>query len=304
MDKSKTNDQNKIPKYMSFATLTVFVLYMYGEKILKRYFTIGHMADRYWDDFVNKYGTGAITFLIAALLFSNVPFIFLNIPLMILDIWDKPKFLTKFKIQPNSKLNVKKLPSLFKKVVINQYVICPIVFYYFYQLSIWRSRNFTANLPSLLKIVIDLGLFSLVQEVLFYYFHRLAHHPKIYKYIHKKHHEWRTSVGLSCVYAHPLEHILGNLCPILAGPFLLGSHMTVALIWIFMDICSTVSSHCGYHFPLMSSNEAHDFHHFQFTNNFGVIGILDYLHGTDKVFKKSEQYKFHITNYSFKAIAR
>ncbi|OAF70809.1 hypothetical protein A3Q56_01399 [Intoshia linei] len=304
MEKSKSSDPNHTPKYVSLAGLILIVFYMYGENILQRYFEFGKIVDGYWDELVNKYGTSAVTFLIAALIFSNVPFILLNVPLMILDIWNKPKFLTKFKIQPNNKLDIKKLPDLVKTVVINQYIISPLVFYSFYQLQTWRSQQFISKLPSLLKIIVDLGISSLIEEVLFYYSHRLAHHPLVYKYVHKKHHEWRTCIGLSSVYAHPLEHVVGNLFSILAGPFILGSHMIVPLISIYLEIYSTVTSHCGYHFPLMASNEDHDFHHFQFTNNFGVNGLLDYLHGSDKLFKESPQYKFHSTIYSFKAIPR
>ncbi len=35
----------------------------------------------------------------------------------------------------------------------------------------------------------------------------------------------------------------------------------------------------GYHLPFMPSPEAHDFHHLRFSNCFGVLGLLDYVHG-------------------------
>ena len=41
--------------------------------------------------------------------------------------------------------------------------------------------------------------------------------------------------------------------------------------------------------------QAHDFHHLKFTQCYGVLGILDYLHGTDSQFRASKEYQRHIT---------
>jgi methylsterol monooxygenase len=51
---------------------------------------------------------------------------------------------------------------------------------------------------------------------------------------------------------------------------------------------STLNAHSGYHFPLFPSPEAHDFHHLKFTQCYGVLGILDYLHGTDTLFRSNK----------------
>ena len=97
----------------------------------------------------------------------------------------------------------------------------------------------------------------IVQELLF----RLFHHPLLYKYIHKQHHEWTAPVGLVAVYAHPLEHLVANLLPLVAGPVLLGSHLAVTWLWFIIATFVTVVSHSGYHLPFLPSPEFHDFHH-------------------------------------------
>ena len=52
----------------------------------------------------------------------------------------------------------------------------------------------------------------------------------------------------------------------------------------------TISTHCGFHLPFLPSPLAHDYHHEVFNKNYGILGILDWLHGTagsrDKTSKK------------------
>lgn len=47
---------------------------------------------------------------------------------------------------------------------------------------------------------------------------------------------------------------------------------------------STICTHSGYNIPWLPSNLQHDFHHFAFDENFGPLGILDALHGTNVKF--------------------
>jgi fatty acid hydroxylase domain-containing protein 2 len=52
---------------------------------------------------------------------------------------------------------------------------------------------------------------------------------------------------------------------------------------------STICSHSGYNLAPLPSNLQHDFHHFAFDENFGPLGILDTLHGTNSRFKRTMQ---------------
>ena len=61
-----------------------------------------------------------------------------------------------------------------------------------------------------------------------------------------------------------------------------------------MVLLSTLNAHSGYHFPFFPSPEAHDFHHLKFNQCYGVLGILDYLHGTDVLFRSNKAYQRHI----------
>lgn len=90
---------------------------------------------------------------------------------------------------------------------------------------------------------------------------RLLHHPFLYKPIHKMHHEWIAPVGITSVYCHPVEHVLANLCPVMAGPLIMGSHLSTAWLWYALATVITTINHSGYHLPFLPSPEAHDFHH-------------------------------------------
>ena len=134
-------------------------------------------------------------------------------------------------------------------------------------------------------ILFELSIFILVEEVGFYYSHVALHSSILYKHIHKIHHEWTAPIGLTALYAHPLEHVLSNLLPIAMGPLLIGSHLITTWTWYCIALVSTIISHSGYHLPLLPSPEFHDFHHFKFNQCFGACGLLDYIHGTDQLFR-------------------
>ena len=90
---------------------------------------------------------------------------------------------------------------------------------------------------------------------------RLFHHPRLYRYIHKIHHEWTAPIGIVAIYAHPLEHLLSNMWPVILGPLVMGSHIATAWMWYSLALMTTINTHSGYHLPFMPSPEAHDFHH-------------------------------------------
>ncbi|XP_053297366.1 fatty acid hydroxylase domain-containing protein 2 [Pleuronectes platessa] len=236
----------------------------------------------------------ALFFLWTALI-PTVAFWTPNFLLLLADTTGKPSFITRYRIQAdkNSPVDTAKLRHAIKTVVFNHFLISGPMMVAVYFVMSWRGNACDPELPTFHWALMQFAIFSLVEELMFYYSHRLFHHPSLYKHYHKQHHEWTAPIGLVCIYAHPLEHMLSNMLPVVMGPMLLGSHVTTTCLWLCMVLWSTTISHCGYHLPLLPSPEFHDYHHLKFTQNFGVLGVLDRLHGTDSKFRQTKQYERH-----------
>ncbi|CAG8218623.1 unnamed protein product [Penicillium salamii] len=121
------------------------------------------------------------------------------------------------------------------------------------------------------------------QEISFYYVHRALHHPRIYTYIHKMHHKYITPVAFAAEYAHPIEHILANVLPVTLPLHLKGAHGLTIMAFVTFELWEAAADHSGYDFLKLPPAELHDLHHEKFRVNYGTIGLMDWIHGTDTV---------------------
>ncbi|XP_054163092.1 fatty acid hydroxylase domain-containing protein 2-like isoform X1 [Oppia nitens] len=259
----------------------------------------------HWDRLVDLFGRNEFcmgfggTFILTFTVYWTVGIVY-----TIVDVTGKPSFMLKYKIQeltPAYPISAKLLMQALRQILINQIIIGLPFALLAHHLVSWRGYNL-AQLPSFHRAIIELAFFVIVEEIAFYYSHRLLHNPKIYKYIHKRHHEWQTPIAITAIYCHPIEHIFSNLLPLFLGPFILGSHLSTSWAWYTLAIMNTLTDHSGYHLPLLTSPEAHDYHHLKFNENYGVLGILDRLHGTDTNFRKSKAFQRHRVFYSLRPI--
>ncbi|XP_071847605.1 fatty acid hydroxylase domain-containing protein 2-like [Apostichopus japonicus] len=226
---------------------------------------------------------------------------------MIVDVTGKPACILRYKVQvdENELIPRNKLFKCLKVVIYNQLMIGLPFLYVMHFLFKKRGCKFAPeDLPTFRRFVIDALLFVILEEVGFYYNHRLLHHPRIYKRFHKIHHEWTAPIAAVTIYCHPLEHFLSNLVPAMMGPLVMRSHFATMLVWAVSAQTTAMIHHCGYHLPFLPSPEAHDFHHLKFNYNFGVLGILDRLHGTDALFRESKQQYRHLTLLSLTPLTK
>lgn len=110
------------------------------------------------------------------------------------------------------------------------------------------SEAYQKELPSVSTCIYQLVIAGLIEEILFYSIHRIMHITVFYQQVHKLHHKFTAPVGMAGTYAHPLEHFLTNLLPILFGPILLKMHITLIWIWILFAQFMAITTHSGYDF--------------------------------------------------------
>lgn len=185
-----------------------------------------------------------------------------------------------------------------KKNIISHIFVHPIALYFAYDLHKWCGMSsLYAPLPSALTVARDLAVAVFLNDTLFYWAHRALHHKSIYKYIHKKHHMFKVNVGISAEYANPIEDVLANIIPTMAGVWVMGSHAAVVWLWLIIRISETMEAHSNYDFPLspfgkfwwQGGARRHEYHH---SHNVGCYGSFtsfwDRLMQTDLDFLKHE----------------
>lgn len=122
-------------------------------------------------------------------------------------------------------------------------------------------------------------ILSLVlNDAFFYWMHRLVHHPKLLKSVHRFHHDVHQPVPWSTNSETIVDGLLLNLYWLLA-PLLLPIPLEVLILHRLYDLIAGVLGHCGHEYagffvlppsPLVGITH-HDQHHQYFNCNYGVL---------------------------------
>ena len=145
----------------------------------------------------------------------------------------------------------------------------------------------------------------IIHDTWFYWWHRLMHHPILFKKVHLVHHKSTNPSPWTSYAFHPLEAIIEvGIYPLLA--FTLPLYKPVLVIFGLFEISYSIYGHLGFElFPKgfhkhwlgkwVNTSVAHNLHHKKFDGNYGLYFLFwDRIMGTirmeyDKTYELSTQ---------------
>jgi hypothetical protein len=128
--------------------------------------------------------------------------------------------------------------------------------------------------------VFSIVLMIVLHDTWFYWTHRLMHHPKLYKYIHKVHHQSTDPSPFAAFSFHPLEALVEAGADIIFS-FLFPVHLMALIGWQLLQMLLNVMGHLGYEiypngfsthwlFKFKTPSTHHNLHHSHFSGNYGL----------------------------------
>ncbi|KAJ5925540.1 hypothetical protein N7454_008179 [Penicillium verhagenii] len=247
-------------------------------------------ATKFWSDIVESHSPQRIEFL-GTLLVQILAFWLPSIFYLCLDVI-APSFSQNHKIQPAPKQPTRNdIARCFLVVTQNQILSSVLHLTLLFTSTKAGSRSsyrVESTLPGVVEFARDFLISLLLRETMFYYSHRLLHIPYLYRQIHKKHHKFTAPIALAAQFAHPIEHIFANALPISLPPQLLRSHVLTFWVFLAWELFNTATVHSGYDF-FHNKAKMHDLHHEKFNLNYGSVGLLDWVHGTNKLGKRHSE---------------
>jgi len=156
------------------------------------------------------------------------------------------------------------------------------------------SLNWNA-LPSVSIVFQQMAVSRIIREMLRYWIHRLFHTRYLYRWVHKKHHEYTSTFSLVNEYADPVDNLVHGILPFLIGVWFVAFCWTIHVVTIWADLVLmtiiSVEEHTGYMLPwnadywpglnLISGGSVHHgLHHQETHGNYGEYWV-DRLFGTD-----------------------
>jgi lathosterol oxidase len=139
---------------------------------------------------------------------------------------------------------------------------------------------------------VSIFLYLFLHDTFFYWTHRMMHHPKLFKRMHKTHHMSQNPTAWAAFSFHPWESILTAVfLPALV--FVIPLHAGAALAILMIMTIASVLNHAGWEiFPTswmrgflgrhVITATHHNLHHTNYKVNFGLyFRFWDKLMGTD-----------------------
>lgn len=205
----------------------------------------------------------------------------------------------KYRIRPKVELSPKLRNAAIVNIATSHLLAIPYLAVLAYPFFRWRGIDLYGPLPSLPTAVLQILVCMVVEDTLFYWIHRTLHHPRLYKHLHKQHHQFINTVSYAAEYSSPIEQTISNVLPTYAGPLLCNINLKLFWVWTFLRLWETFEGHSGFVLPfspwqsflrVQGGAARHDFHHSHNKGSFGsLFKFWDWAMGTDADFNAFER---------------
>ncbi|KAL6660751.1 hypothetical protein ACP70R_001786 [Stipagrostis hirtigluma subsp. patula] len=215
------------------------------------------------------------------------------LPLVLLERF-APGVVSPYKLQPKTRLTAAATLRCYRDAACMLFLSAgPLLFASYPAVVKIVGIRMGLPLPSVSEIAMQLLVYSLVDDYLNYWIHRLLHTKWGYNKIHHVHHKFTAPVGFATSYTHWAEILIVSV-PALVGPAIAPCHVTTHWLWFSIRLIEGIDTHTGYNFPFSPGNlipfyggaEYHDYHHYAGGNcqsNFAsLLTYCDYIYRTDK----------------------
>jgi len=186
-------------------------------------------------------------------------------------------FMTRYRVQ-------EKYPSFamqwncFRYVFLSQICFQVPFLAFVYVFSIVLDLKFEYDaIPKWYQLSLSILGCSCLEDTWHFWIHWLGHHKKVYKYVHKVHHEHTFPFALTTEYAHPVEQVVLGFGFVI-GLVIYGTHICFVWLWMAFRLLESCEVHSGYEFcfffnpfrlmPWYGGISFHDFHHENFVGNY------------------------------------
>ena len=202
---------------------------------------------------------------------------------------DQMPSMRKYKIQPNKENDVPMHANCLRRLLFSHvFVQFPMMLMFHLVVEIFGFR-IKGPLPAFSELAWQVPVFLVIEDFYFYWVHRFLHWKRIYRYIHKVHHEHKAPFGITAEYAHPVETVVLGVGTLL-GPVIFCRHLFTLWVYLAVRLWETVEDHAGYDvwfnptnlIPFWGGPVHHDFHHKSFDGPYSsIFTYCDYIFGTD-----------------------
>jgi len=152
---------------------------------------------------------------------------------------------------------------------------------------LWKKQLVAvADHSSWFAVVFQVILLIVLMDLLMYLFHRLAHIPAVYAFLHKRHHEHIRTNCLSLFVLHPLEALgfgfilIAVLIVYTFSPVAVGIYLFINLVWGTLGHLNKEVFPKGMEQWLIGTTAFHNQHHLHEDKNFGFYTSI-----WDKIFR-------------------